>query len=268
MSTEPHTERPSRPLAGVIRRSLALHLVLVLGSLALAAGAAAAPLATFKAYAIPIPGFPRTGNILGAPAEIETRVTIGGSEYGGFPSPLVGLSLYAPAGFKVNPTGFSTCATSVLEATGPSGCPKGSPAGPIGEGLGVVTFGGERVNESVTIQPFFAPTGGLTFYAVGKTPSLFEIIEPGHWIKAPPPYGPEAIVDVPLVETVPGGYDASILSFIVTVGAAHKKHGHTISYFTLPKHCPTSGAPIKAELRFLSGETTTITYRQPCPRAR
>jgi hypothetical protein len=40
---------------------------------------------------------------------------------------------------------------------------------------------------------------------------------------------------LPLVETVPGALDASILSFKVTVGAAYKKGKKTVSYITLPK---------------------------------
>jgi hypothetical protein len=39
-----------------------------------------------------------------------------------------------------------------------------------------------------------------------------------------------------------------------------------MSYITLPRHCPKGGAPLKAELKFMSGETVTIAYRQPCPK--
>jgi len=228
--------------------------------------AAATPKVTFEATPIPIPGFSGTGDILGAGAGVEVRVTISGTEYGGFPSPLVGLAIYAPSGVQVTTKGFGSCVPAALEADGPGGCPKSSRAGPTGEGLGVVSFGGERVNEKVSIQSFFAPTGGLTFYVVGKTPTLFEILEKAYWTTASAPYGPELMVEVPLVETVPGADDASILSFKVEVGAAYRKGKRTVSYITLSKSCPKAGAPLKAELKFMNGETVTIAYRQPCPK--
>ena len=76
------------------------------------------------------------------------------------------------------------------------------------------------------------------------------------------------ILEVPLVASVPGGYDASILSFNVKVGAAYRRGKQTVSYLTLPKRCPRGGFPVKAELKFLSGETVTVADRQPCPARR
>jgi hypothetical protein len=249
----------------MFRTMKAVTLLLVF--LVLAPGASAAPTVALEETPIAIPGFPGTGNILGAGAAIEVRATIGGTEYGGFPSPLVGLIFYAPAGARVSPAGFASCPSAVLEASGAEGCPTKSKAGPVGEGLGVVSFGGERVDEKVSIQGFFAPGGSLTFYAEGRTPASFQILEKAHWVTAAAPFGPELIVEVPLVETVPGADDASILSFEVTVGAAYRKNNRTVPYIRLPKSCPPSGGfPVRAELKFLSGETVTVAHRQPCPR--
>lgn len=236
-----------------------------LSGFAFVASAAAIPAVTLKVTPVPIPGFPGTGDILGAGTAVEVHVTISGDEYGGFPSPLTEMAFYAPAGVKVTPTGFAECAPAALEANGAAGCPKNSSAGPTGEGLGVVAFGGDRVNEKVSIQDFFAPNGGLTFYVEGSTPAYFQVLEKAQWAMASVPYGPELVVEVPLVETVPGADDASILSFKVKVGAAYRKGGKTISYLTLPRRCPTGGA-LKAEFKFMSGETVTVAYKQPCPR--
>jgi hypothetical protein len=238
----------------------------ILGLLAFAAGVSAAPAVTFKATALRIPGYPGTGNILGAGAEAEVQDTIAGSEYGGFPSPLVQLVIDSPAGTKIAPAGFVTCAPAVLENSGPPGCPAKSIAGPLGEGLGVVSFGGEQVQERVTIQPFFAPAGDLLFYADGSSPVSLQIVERAHWVSAPAGFGPELIAEIPLVQTVPGAPDASILSFTVTVGAAYRRAGRTVSYITLPARCPRGGLSIKSELGFFSGERTLVGYRQPCPR--
>jgi hypothetical protein len=239
-----------------------------LATLAFVATASATPTVTLKETPIPIPGFPGTGDVLGAGAEVEVQVTISGTEYGGSPSPLTGMTFFSPAGVKVTPQMFPTCTPSVLEANGPAGCPKNSRAGPVGEGLGVVSFGAARVDEEVSIQGFFAPTGGLTFYVEGSTPTSFQILEKAHWVTAGAPYGPELIVEVPLVETLPGADDASILSFKVKVGAAYRRDKKTVSYITLPKRCPKGGVPIKSELKFLSGETVTVAYKQPCPQSR
>jgi hypothetical protein len=249
-------------------QTLLVPACLTLVLLVLAATATAAPVVTFKAIAVPIPGFARTGDILGAGADVEVQVTIAGTEYGGFPSPLTEMAFYSPAGVKVTSEGFVTCAPSALEAGGGAGCPQNSSAGPIGEGLGVVSFGHEQVEEKVSIQEFFAPAGGLSFYVEGSTPASFQILEKAHWVTAGAPYGPELIVEVPLVETLPGANDASILSFKVKVGAAHRKGNKTVSYFTLPKICPKGGFPVKSELKFMSGEIVTVANRQPCPKRR
>lgn len=256
--------RAARPICTTI---VCLALLAVLGSLALVpAAASAAPVVTLKSAALPIPGFPGTGNILGAGAEVEVQSTIAGTEYGGFPSPLVLLTIDSPAGTRVDSSGFATCSQSVLEADGPRGCPKGSIAGPVGEGLGIVSFGREQVKEEVSIQGFFAPGNTLVFFVDGTSPTSLEIIEKTHWVSGKLPYGPEAVVELPLVETVPGALDASILSFKVTIGAAYKRGGKTVSYITLPKKCPRDGFSIKSEFTFHSGESTTVTYKPPCPK--
>jgi hypothetical protein len=237
-------------------------------ALCLPAVAPAAPAVTLKVIPLPIRGFPGTGNIAGAGTAVEANVTISGTEYGGYPSPLTELTFYAPTGVRLNTTGFATCTPATLEASGATGCPKRSRAGPQGEGLGVVAFGGEPVPEKVTIQPFFIPAGGLAFYVEGRTPASFYIIEKGYWTTASAPFGLKLIAEVPLVETVPGADYASILSFKVKVGAAYKQGKKTVSYVTLPKQCPKGGAPVKAELKFLSGEVVTVDYKAPCPKHR
>jgi hypothetical protein len=243
-------------------------LLASLGMLVLPGPAGAAPAATLHVEALPIPGFPGTGNILGAGAEVQTKVTISGDEYGGFPSPLTHMTFYVPAGVKIASAGFTTCSAVALEAQGPEACPRASRAGPIGEGLGVVSFAGERVDETVSLQAFFAPANQLIFYVDGATPVSLQIVEKAYWATAPPPYDLKALVEVPLVETVPGADDASILSFRVRIGAARKHGKKTTSYITLPTTCPPRGFPIKAELKFLSGEITTVAYNYPCPARR
>jgi hypothetical protein len=245
---------------------LAVLAVLCLAALSLSGAASAAPTITLKVAAVPIPGFPGTGDILGAGAELEVQGTIAGSEYGGFPPPLTEIKFYSPAGAKLHPQGFVTCSPSVIEASGPGACPKQSAAGPKGSFSGAVSFGTERVQETASVQPFFAPGGNLEFFADGTTPVSIEILGTGHVVNSAPPFGEEFFGEVPLIESVPGALDASEEGGTIKVGAAYKRGKKTISYITVPKKCPKGGFSVKAELSFLGGATAEASYKIPCPK--
>src|ERR1700742_1351840 len=113
-----------------------------------------APTLNVKAAAVPIPGFPGTGNFYGKGADVEATLEIAGSGYGATPQnpkgsvpPVSGVNVYLPKGVKLHPSGFGACTKATLQNIGPSGCPKTSVASPIGSVLGEVTFGTERVPE-------------------------------------------------------------------------------------------------------------------------
>jgi hypothetical protein len=250
----------------ILRRTSSCLAVLGLAVLGLVATASAAPTLTFKTKAVPIPGFPGTGDILGAGAIIKVEGKISGTEYGGFPPPVIGIKAYAPAGVKLHPQGFATCAPSTIEKSGLGPCPKKSSAGPKGFGVGEVSFGGERVQETASVQPFFAPGGALDAFVDGSTPVSIEIIATGHFVNSSPPFGPEGLFEVPLIESVPGALDASFYEGTFNVGAAYKQGKKTISYITLPKHCPRGGLTLKGELSFLGGATAEASYKMPCPK--
>jgi hypothetical protein len=242
-------------------------------ALALPGVAAATPTVKFKAKAVPIPGFPHTGNIFGAGAAVEAEYNISGTEYGGFPPPLIHVNFYLPAGTKLHPSGFPTCSPSVLEPAGkgPKGCPKGSAAGPKGTVQGFVAFGTEIVPETASIESFYAPGGGLTFFTFGHEPVLLEILSKAKYVPASGLFSKELQAEVPLVETVPGAQDASVKFIKVKAGSAIKKGKKTIYYGTLPTSCPKKYLPVKTELTFaglggLKEETVTAEYHAPCPR--
>jgi hypothetical protein len=249
-----------------MRRASTCLALLGLAVLGLPAAASAAPAVTLKVKAVPIPGFPGTGNILGAGADIEAQYTVKGTEYGGFPPPLTGVTFDSPAGVKLISKGFVTCPLAALKTSGPAGCPKKSIASPIGEALGVVSFGNERVEEKASLQAFFAPGGGLSFYVAGSTPVSLEFVSTAHFINPGSGFGPKLIAEVPVIETVPDAPDASVLSFKVRVGAAYKKGKKTVSYINLPKKCPKGGFPVKSELQYLGGTSSIAAYKVPCPK--
>jgi hypothetical protein len=259
MTIAVHIKRPLH------RAPLALA-VLGLTALGVSANAAATPTVTLKTKALPIAGFPNTGNIRGAGAVIEVEYTIAGSEYGGFPPPLTGVKYFAPAGAKLHSQGFASCQPSTLEQSGPTLCPKKSLAGPPGSARGVVSFGAERVYETLSVQPLFAPDGNLEFYLEGHTPASIEILSTGQVLKTSPPFSLEVIGQVPLIETVPGAPDASAEKINVKIGAAYKQGPSTISYVTVPKKCVDGGLLVKSQLSFLGGATAEASYKMPCPR--
>jgi hypothetical protein len=74
--------------------------------------------------------------------------------------------------------------------------------------------------------------------------------------------------EIPLIETVPGALDASILEGTVRVGAAYKQGKRTVSYVTLPDSCAKAAWPVKVELGFLGGASAQTTYDMPCPSGR
>ncbi len=253
-------------IAVYLRRMSAGLAVVGLVVLGLAGPASATPTFTFKTAALPIPGFPGTGDILGAGAVIQVEGKISGTEYGGFPPPLIGIRYFAPAGAKLHPQGFASCAPAVIESDGPASCPKKSTAGPKGVGVGIVSFGAERVQETASVQPFFAPGGGLEVFLDGATPVSLEILAAGRFVNSSPPFSVEFTGTIPLIETVPGALDASILQGTVRVGAAYKQGEKTISYVTVPKKCAKGGWPVKVGLSFLGGATAEASYKMPCPK--
>ncbi len=135
---------------------------------------------------------------------------------------------------------------------------------------GFVAFGTKIVEESSTVESFYAPGGGLEFFTYGHEPTILEIISSGHYVGASGLFSHELIAEIPLVETVAGANDASVRSISVKVGSAYKTGGKTIYYGKLPKTCPKGGFPLKTEVIFagvggLQRQVVTKTYKAPCP---
>ncbi len=270
-----HSRRTGGPARGGTLRITQILACLTLAAVGLPAAAAAAPKVSVRARVLPVPinpasskskTYPKTGNILGAGASVETQFTISGTEYGGFPSPLTGVVVYLPAGTKLHPQGFATCSNAILESHEVQNCPRKSVASPKGEVLGVVSFGSTRVPEKASVQAFFTTGGGLAFFTEGTSPASIEILSTGRFSGASGAFSQKLTAVVPLVATVPGAPYASVESIKIKVGAAYIKGKKLVSYGTVPKKCPKGGFPAKTELKFLSGETSTTIIKVPCPK--
>lgn len=283
------------------RASTRLALLgLVALALGIPASAVAAPTVTVHVKILPIlknnakpkaGHWPHTGNFLGAPAALETKFLIKGTEYGGFPAPIRRVAVYLPKGTGIHTNGFPTCPISKLQNHEPERCPKGSLASPAGhapqsapekcpspplaggagEACGVVSLGGQRVHEAVKIQAYFAPGGGLNFFIEGVTPTVIEEPFSGNFSSASGKFSRKFVTTVPLIETLPGAPAAVAESTSVTIGAAIKKKGKLISLGTIPRKCPKGGFPGKGEMWFGAGpestwEKVTKTVKVPCPK--
>lgn len=281
-------------------------------ALGLPAAAAAAPTVTVKVKILPILKnqanpkggvWPHTGNLLGRPAALETQFRVKGTEYGGHPAPIRKVVVWLPKGVQITTKGFQTCALSVLQNKEPEKCPKGSLASPAGhapqsaptqcpppaplaggagEACGVVDLGGTRVRESVKIQAYFAPTGGLNFFIEGVTPTVIEQPFAGAFQGASGIFGRKFVVEVPLIETLQCSAneinehkcftDAVAETTSVTIGAAIMKGKKLISLGTIPKKCPKGGFPGKGEMWFgaeeaeATWEKVTKEIKVPCPK--
>lgn len=249
------------------------------------ATAAATPSVHFKAQAVPIRGFPGTGNFYGAGASVQVEFLISGKEYRGFAPPLTEVKLYLPMGLKLRSAGFPTCRPGEVEVVPqppgplPRGCPRGSIAGPAGVAEGVLPQGGEAAHETLEVEPVYSPGGGIYFSLTGHSPVLLESLWTGRFagLAGAGGYGPELITEVPLVESGLAHSYMSLERILLQTGSAYKRQGIRVYYATVPRmgQCPKGGFRWQAELTFadpanlsVPGETVTAGYRSPCPRRR
>jgi hypothetical protein len=257
------------------RRAAVSSVLFALLLLAVAASAQAIPTtASAHAKLVPIPvnpgaskgpTYPGTGNILGAGAAIEGEVDIQGDEYGGFPPPLTGFSIYVPDGVKLHQQGFPICPQSILESHEVANCPKGSQLTSVGSVSGVVSFGGDRVHETLTVQGFFAAGGRIAYFAEGTSPALVEVLGSGAFVPAGEGFASKFSASVPLVATVPEAPYAVVQSVHVRVGAAYRRGSRLVPFIALPRHCAKGGMADRLELTFLTGPPVQVNIRMPCP---
>jgi hypothetical protein len=242
---------------------IAIVLAAVLGTPALAS---AAVVTGVKAAIVPIPGFPETGDILGAGADIEVEGKLEGNELpGGLPLQTRRLVVYFPAGTKIDPTGFPTCTVAKLEEVGPQGCPAKSRIADGTVGVADQIGSGEATREEGALEIFITPGDGVVAYGNAASPISAQIIIPAHWESAPAPYGLKLTFEIPLVDSVPGALPVSGTSLKVKAGAAIRKNGKTYYYGRLPAKCPKGGFPGKGEVTLEGGQNIVTELKVPCP---
>jgi hypothetical protein len=185
---------------------------------------------------------------LGEGATLTTKLTISGSEYHGSPAPLKDFVVHLPAGTGLVKEGFAECSWLTLEASGPSGCPPGSQAGPVGETVfEEAKQGGGRIVETGTVQAFFALPEeeqrwkGSEYFLYFSGPGTDYFIATARLSEDSSPYGHLLNVELPFIVTIPGEPYLSWNSITLKLGATLEEAGQLVSSLTIPEECPVSG---------------------------
>jgi hypothetical protein len=211
---------------------------------------------------------------LGAPTTISLGFAISAPQ-GEVPSPLTGVDFHYPSnlGISRSELGVVPCAVAELEAHGPSICPPDSRMG-SGSAFVEIPVGGEIQTETASIALLAGPSENgfvkLLVAVTGESPVIARIVMPsllssGH-LK----------LTVPLVESLPGAPDVSVVRVHVTLGGNltyyERRNGKTIAYrptsIVLPKRCPDGGFRFSASFRFQDGTQTEAQKIVACPHRR
>ncbi len=201
---------------------------------------------------------------------------------GSAPPPLTGVDLEMPGGMNYTTTtlGLSICQPAALAAKGLAGCPANSRLG-YGSAEVEVPFGTGSGHEIPEVQAVSGPSpkGNLTvlFYANGLYPVYAQLAFSGEVLPDSGSFGSQLATTVPLIASVPGGPDVSVVSVTSTIGPSHltyykQVHGRRVSFrprgVAVPEHCPHGGFPFAARFTFLDGSHTSAQTMVPCPPAR
>jgi hypothetical protein len=222
-----------------------------------------------------------TPDRLGAPTTIAFSFQLA-TDQGVAPPPLTRLNLRIPAGVNYTTTnlGLAICQPEALQARGLAGCPANSRLG-YGSAIVEVPFGAGNGHEIPEIQAVAGPSpnGNLVvlFYANGLYPVYAQLAFSGELLPDTGRFGSQLNTAVPLVASVPGGPDVSIVSVQTTIGPSHLTyykhvHGRLVAFrprgVSVPERCPHGGFPFAAAFTFQDGSSTTATTTVPCPRPR
>ncbi len=218
-----------------------------------------------------------TPDRLGAAANLSIAASFASSA-DVVPAPISKLTLYGPAGLRVQAQAAGTCTEVVLLQRGPAGCPADSRVG-FGGGVGVLALPNGLVREPFTLDFFFAASEHrrlrLLVYVSASSPANVELVVTAKEIRAPKPYGLGFSVQVPRVLTIPGAAYASVESAFASIGSSHVAyfkvaHGLRtlvhVNGLIVPATCPAGGFPTRGTAVFADGATFTVNPTIPCPR--
>jgi hypothetical protein len=244
-----------------VSRTLILAAAVTL-YLTLAAGARGAQTASMSAKFAP--------EKLGAPTSLSLGFQLGGD---GLPPPLTAVDVHYPAnlGLLTSGLGLASCDPVQLEEHGPSICPPNSLMG-RGSALAKVPLGSEVLAETAQIALVAGPSqdGSLRILisATGLSPVAGGFVMPTLLLAG------RMHITVPLVPTLPGAPDLSVVRIQTTLGGNltyyQRAHGKMVAYrpngIGLPKRCPRGGFKFAATFAFLDRTTAAAHTAVGCPK--
>jgi hypothetical protein len=217
----------------------------------------------------------------GTTLKIALRLGVAG-ERGGLPSPVTRFALRIPADVELigSSLGLAICQPTALLTGGSQGCPANARLG-FGSAQIEVPVGPEAVPEAAQIEAEMGPPVGeqigVLLYAEAGTPVAAQLIFPGVLAEAAGSVGQSLSSSVPLIPTLPGAPDVSMVSMDLSLGPEgltyyEQVRGRTVGYHpqgvSLPARCPRGGFRFSALISFLDGATAPASNTVPCPAAR
>jgi hypothetical protein len=197
------------------------------------------------------------GGKLGGDTAIHFRFAVTESA-GGMPAAPVRAIIHLPKGTRLGlarlpQADLCSYDTLVAASFGPSACPKGSHAGPVGSAQLEAIVSGKPTIVKAPVYPFTIELHGgsraLALYLKGPTPFPTEVIS------LLPEKG-DLVMSLGAGEISPGDRSA-IIGLSVTLGGS--------AGITMPASCPTGGFAWRADFSYFEGPGSTALARSPCP---
>jgi hypothetical protein len=213
--------------------------------------------------------------------KIALHLGVAGSS-DGLPSPVTSFEMRIPADMELiaSSLGLAVCHPQALLVSGLEGC---SPNARIGYGSAQieVPVGPEVVPEAASIGAEMGPPVdgqiGVLLYAEAGAPVAAQLIFPGVLLGGSGASGQSLDTQVPLIPTLPGGADISMVNMDLSLGPDQLTYyeqvrGKTVGYrpegISLPTSCPRGGFRFSSDVSFLDGSTVRAASTVPCPPAR
>jgi hypothetical protein len=213
--------------------------------------------------------------------KLDLKLGVAGAP-GGLPSPVTRFDMHIPANLELigSSLGLAICPPAALLTAGLEGCSPNARIG-FGSALIEVPLGPEAVPEAASIDAEMAPPVegqiGVLLYAEAGSPVAAQLIFPGVLFGSGASAGQSLDTAVPLIPTLPGAADISMVSMNLSLGPAgltyyKQVRGRTVGYspegIALPSSCPRGGFRFRAAISFADGSTVAASSTVPCPSAR
>jgi hypothetical protein len=210
--------------------------------------------------------------------KIALKLGVAGSD-NGLPSPVTRFDMGIPANMELiaSSLGLAICRPAALLTGGIEGC---SPNARIGYGSAEikVPVGPEAVPEAASIDAEMGPPVegqiGVLLYTEAGAPVAAQLIFPGVLFGGSGANGQSLDTSVPLIPTLPGAPDISMVSMNLSLGPDRLTYyeqvrGKTVAYrpegISLPTSCPRGGFRFTSDISFLDGSTVRAASTVPCP---